>query len=393
MRKWLYTLVIVGLVIVIGMVLESRIAGEGDTPTTDIAGPSTTVDTTVTSTTRPSSTTTTTLPPGPPSPINGLPVADEDLLDRLVVPVKVDNETTVTRPQSGLQNADAVIEYLCYADSTRYMVIFHSDDSDWVGPIRSIRPTDSTLVARMGPAIFASAGSDYIRALTLERGVNYIRYDVFGWEDLDAPGPFWVRKYSSTFDMREAADEQGYDDEFYGWLYEVAEWESLPADDADTITLQWSGIYTVEWVYEDGVYKRFANGAADMWLDEEGATRWAQAEYNGESLEAVAAEIVESGHGGQLEYDVLVVLKGEQSIRFPPEWSTKAATPQTQTLGENQMLIFYQGRVLEGTWERSGFTDAYLLFDNEGNPVTVPPGLPWISIFPDNSTVYPLTYE
>jgi hypothetical protein len=245
----------------------------------------------------------------------------------------------------------------------------------------------------MGPVVFASAGSDYIRALTLERGVNYIRYDIFGWEELDAPGPFWVRKYSSTYDMREAADEAGYDDELYGWLYEIAAWDSLPPEHANTITLQWSGIFTVEWVYEDGVYKRFANGEADMWLDEEGANRWGQAEYNGESLSQVAAEITEAGHGGQLEYDVLVVLLGEQSIHIPPEWSTKAPTPQTQTLGENDLLIFYQGRVLEGTWERSSFTDEYQLFDDEGNPVTVPPGLPWISIFPDNSNIYPLTYE
>ncbi len=387
-ERVLYPLIIATVVATITVVVFTSNSGSTEPESTEIAGPSTTSVSSTTSSGS-STTTTSTLPPGPPSPLNGLPVADEELLDRRVVPVKIDNDSTSPRPQSGLQDADAVLEYLCYSDSTRFLVLFHHSDSEYLGPVRSLRPTDSTIVARLGPVIFFTGGQQYIRTLTLSRGVNYIGHQYPEYWDLDAPGPHEFTRYTTTLNLRQLADEVGYPDEFYGGLYEIAPWDSPPTETASDITLRWSGIQTIRWVYEDGVYKRYANGDPDLWLDEEGVARWVEAERSGESLESVATEIVEDGHGGQLAYDVLVVIKGHESYAWPPEGVHGSPVPQIQTTGDGELLIFYGGRVLEGTWERAAYTDEFLLFDNEGNPATVPPGIPWISIFPDD---YSITY-
>ncbi len=385
-------LVLAAATVVIAVAVIVLVPAGGDEPATttvnNIAGPSTTGGPTISTSTTSNSTSTTAVP-GPPSPLNGLPVADPDLLDRRVVAVKIDNYPSAPRPQSGLQDADAVFEYLVYGDSTRLLVLFHHSDSECLGPIRSIRPTDSALLARIAPVIFISGGQAYIRSLSWDRGVGILNYERYGYWIINAPGPHEFTKYSTTSGMRQAADDYGYADEFSGWLYEIAEWDDLPEKSATNISLEWSNSYTAGWVYEDGVYKRYANGDPDLWIDQEGLDRWILAEDYGESLNSVAAEIIEEGHGAQLAHDVLVVMLGHQGYAFPPEGVDGSPVPQFYTTGSGDLLIFYQGRVLEGTWERNLMTDEFLLLDNEGNPVTVPPGLPWISLFPDT---YSITY-
>jgi hypothetical protein len=86
----------------------------------------TTTSTTTTSTTSTSTTTTipttttTTLPEPPRSPVTGLPVEDETLLDRRLVAVKIDNHPRA-RPHAGIDDADMVIEILVEGGFTRYM--------------------------------------------------------------------------------------------------------------------------------------------------------------------------------------------------------------------------------------------------------------------------------
>src|SRR3990172_5294132 len=119
-----------------------------------------TTTTPTTSTTTPEDTTP--VPPYAPdyvSPLNGLVATEDILLDRRAIAVKIDNHPQA-RPQSGLQSAHAVIEILAEG-VTRFMAIFHDNDTDYLGPIRSLRPTDSTLAAAIGAPIVISGGQDW----------------------------------------------------------------------------------------------------------------------------------------------------------------------------------------------------------------------------------------
>ncbi|MTA70106.1 MAG: DUF3048 domain-containing protein, partial [Actinobacteria bacterium] len=70
-------------------------------------------------------------------PLTGLPAADGVLSMRPALVVKVDNHPGA-RPQSGLNQADIVFEENVEA-LTRFALVFHSQGSDPVGPIRSGR--------------------------------------------------------------------------------------------------------------------------------------------------------------------------------------------------------------------------------------------------------------
>ena len=56
--------------------------------------------------------------------------------------VKIDNDDPEARPQVGLDEADVVYEEMVEGSITRFLAVFHSTDSDPVGPVRSARSTD-----------------------------------------------------------------------------------------------------------------------------------------------------------------------------------------------------------------------------------------------------------
>jgi hypothetical protein len=314
--------------------------------------PATTASTS--STTATSTTTTTTLPAGPPSPLNGLPVAEEDLLARRVIAVKVDNHPQA-RPQSGLQEADAVIEIIVEGGFTRLIALFHHSDSGYVGPVRSVRPTDSAMLAPLDAPLAISGGQAWIQALANSRGIPLIgegAAGLFRMSHRTAPHNL----YADTWDLRSTADARGYDDDIDGPLYAIGAWEP-PTGTADTIILDWALGHTVTWAYEDGHYLRFEGTMAHEWVD--GA-----------------------GGEGQLAFDVLVVIEGRQYLASPPAGTGRSSVPAIETVGSGRLLVFAEGLVLEGTWERDSVDESFRFFDADGNAAVVPPGVPWISVFP-----------
>jgi hypothetical protein len=100
-------------------------------------------------------TTTTTAAPVP-APLTGVVLTDGAIASRPAMSVKVDN-TPKGRPQSGIDKADLLIEEKVEGGFTRFIAVFHSEDADLVGPVRSVRSTDPGLVGTFG-GVFAFAG-------------------------------------------------------------------------------------------------------------------------------------------------------------------------------------------------------------------------------------------
>ena len=112
--------------------------------TTTVAD-STTTTAETTSTTAADETTVTTYPAAFASPLNGMASQNELNLDRRAIGVKIDNHVNA-RPQSGVLDADLVVETRVEAGFTRFIAFFHDNDSDYIGPIRSVRPTSRVRV-------------------------------------------------------------------------------------------------------------------------------------------------------------------------------------------------------------------------------------------------------
>ena len=111
----------------------------------DTVAPATTVE----------STTTTTIPPIL-APLTGLPVST--LIARPALVVKIDNHPKA-RPQWGLNQADVVYEENVEM-LTRFAAVFHTNDSDPVGPIRSGRKQDIDLLEPLNAPLFVWSGGN-----------------------------------------------------------------------------------------------------------------------------------------------------------------------------------------------------------------------------------------
>jgi hypothetical protein len=331
--------------------------------TTTSANATTTTTGQTTTTTAPTTTTTlfttvTTLPEGFRSPINGLSPVDEILLDRRAVAAKIDN-SAAARPQSGVQEADAVIEMLKESGETRLMPIWHDNDSAYVGPHRSLRPTDSTLIPVIGAPLIISGGQPFVQELAVGRGVNLLGESTQGMHRISSRiAPHNL--YGTTDGYRATADARGINNDSPGWLYEIGEWP-IPEEIATEIVLSWSANTTVTWRYEDGVYHRWHGNSPHNWRDID-------------------------GNEGPLAADVIVVLAGATYL-VPPPGNTGATVVGVETIGSGNAWVFSLGRVWQGTWQRDSLAEPYTLLDGGGTEAVVPPGVPWVEIFPEERSI------
>ena len=106
------------------------------------------------------STTTTTAPHYPTAPLTGLPDPGGAALTRPALTVKIEN-TPEALPQWGVAQADVVYEEIVNGGITRLAAIFNSHAPAKVGPVRSVRPTDTQIVWPLGGIFAYSGGAPY----------------------------------------------------------------------------------------------------------------------------------------------------------------------------------------------------------------------------------------
>jgi len=327
-------------------------------PSPTIAAPATTTTTAAPTTTTSTTSTTTTVPVVPGSPLDGLPVEDSSLAERRVLAVKIDNHWDA-RPQSGIDEADAVYELLVEAGLTRFLALFHQNDSAYLGPMRSGRPTDPTLLKPLGATFVISGAQDWVINRITSAGVSIIgevRPETFRISSRSAPHNLYV----DTAALRERADTNGYSNEPPPALFAWEAWEDISTEEATSIRFDWSQGQQVRWDWTGDEYLRFVGG---------------------EPHETVTRD----GDRSQIQTDTLVVLFAPRYTASPS--GAGSSVPAMDTVGSGRVLIFSEGRMRAGSWSRSSIEDPFALATADGEVLTVPPGRPWISVFPDNRSI------
>jgi len=128
-------------------------------------------------------------PPPPPAPLTGLPVSSEDVLDRPVLAVKIDNHTAA-RPHVGLDRADVIYEEQVEGGITRFIALFHSRDASRVGPIRSARVNDISVLRDWGRPLLAYSGAArYVRDQLRTARLVRVPHATDWWRDRGRPAP------------------------------------------------------------------------------------------------------------------------------------------------------------------------------------------------------------
>lgn len=309
------------IVVTLALVAAACSGGDDDAaPTTPptTAAPTTTTTTTTTATT----TTTTTTVPAPEvvlrMPLTGEPIEDAaEIPDRPALAIKLDNHPR-SHPQAGLNEADIVFEEIVEF-GTRFAAVFHTQDSDPVGPVRSGRSQDVGILSSLDQPLFGwSGGNAGVRATIRQSSMI----------DLDAGfSPGYYRRsgrggaphnlYTSTEALWLSTPEDfrlppqqfpylGLDDELEG-------------DEATVVTLSMDGL-NIRWDYDEetGLYLRSERGSPH------------RTEFS-----------------GQVSTDNVVVMAVEyQRSQADPR------SPEAQLVGSGPVVVFSRGIVRSGYWVR-----------------------------------------
>jgi hypothetical protein len=311
----------------------------------------------------PTTSTTTTAVPLPPSPLNGMGVEDEAALDRRVIAVKIDNHWNA-RPQSGIEKADAMYELLVEGGLTRFIALFHHTDVEYLGPIRSGRPTDPTLVKFLDAPLQISGAQSWVVGIILGYDVSLLGDNgntTFRIGSRSAPHNL----YGSTLLMREESDRRGFADDAPEPMFDFGE-PTEGESGATNVMLDWSNNPVVRWEWNGSEYMRFNGDNPHNWLS--------------------APEDGTDQTETQITTDTLVVI---EATKYTASSSSGAgsAVPALDTVGSGVAYVFYDGLVVEGSWARESAGERFELSLDDGTPIVIPAGRLWISIFPSNQQV------
>jgi hypothetical protein len=322
--------------------------------TTSVAATTTAAPTTVApSTTTTADETTTTVEAAPVMPLTGLPIEDEAKANRPALVVKIDNHPDA-RPQSGLNAADIVYEENVES-LTRFAVVFQSNDSDPVGPIRSGRTQDVALLGSLNKPLFAWSGgnpnvtraidSSDLVDLSQSRAGNQGGF--FRSGDRKAPHNLYATTsalYTFTPIYAPPPPQQftyrGADEGFNG----------VPSLGVD---LKMDGV-KVNWTWD---------GDSASYLREQGGQPHMDADL------------------GQVNAANVVVLE----VDYKPS-PADARSPEAQTIGTGKVYVFTAGVMVEGTWTRGDRLDPFTLTDDDGNVIALTPGRTWVELARVDST-------
>lgn len=291
-------------------------------------------------------------------PLTGI-VADlaEDVSKR-VVSVKIEN-SPAARPQTGLDKADVVYEVIAEGGITRFHAIFHSKMPTEVGPVRSARPPDLTIISQYhsmlahvgGPRAVRNKLADHSRYNDMDQFFNPASY----WRSSRRPAPH--NMYLNVPKLRDlGVKNRGYAAALAITGLEFNKSSAPGTVSVTTLNVAVSGINKVRWVYDEErqVYARSINGSAHR----------------------------DAATGDQLTARNVIVVW----TRITPYPGDRHGVVDIKLSGSGRATVLRGGQKFDGTWTASG-DEPPRFRDADGNTVKLDPGNTWIQVIGNEQTI------
>jgi hypothetical protein len=269
------------------------------------------------------------------------------------------------RPQSGLLRADVVYEAPAEGGITRFLAIYGSEDVKKLGPVRSARDYFVSWARPFG-AVYVHAGGSP-RALSWLRqmempSVDALRTGGRAFErsrDRKAPHNLYVDTGELRRYVARKARLQVGSGSWGGLRFEGA--PTVGTAPARRLQLTYPSGYSVEYRYNPatGRYRRLMEGEPHL---------------DRETRQPLAASAV-------------VV----QAVKMWPARGDHKGRLQAQLQGEGRLLVFQNGAVIRGRWERANREAPTQYLTEAGEPITLKPGQVWVQELPSKGSV--LTYK
>ena len=345
----------------VAMVATAAACGGSDESSPSTGAPSTApASTELATTTSPSTSvdagTTTTVAQDPVYPLTGLPVTDAAIAARPALVVKIDNNRAA-RPQSGLITADIVFEEIVEVQ-TRFAAVFHSQGADPVGPIRSGRTQDIQLLGSLDRPLFLWSGGNANVTRDI-RNSDFVNLSAQVGDVYRGAGFFRSDQRASPHDL---------------YATTTGAWTLAPTDAAAP---------PQQFHYRPADAAPLGEPAAGADLDMDGlAIEW--------RFDAASGSYLRS-NGGSPHDDALVgtQINTQNVVVMVVDYQPSPAdanSPEAQTIGSGEVLIFTGGTLQRGTWSRADRLSPISFTDGAGNPLLLTPGRTWVELARVNTT-------
>jgi hypothetical protein len=304
------------------------------------------------------------------SPINGKLFTRsewDEFSEKHPIAVVIENHVAA-RNQSGYNSADVVFESLVEGGITRTLAIFWSEESDNIGPIRSVRQYFIEWFLPYDPYFmfigYASGDpNDYDRRVDSQ--ASLYEYDIL---KLNVGSSFWRittrsaphNAYSSTAKLYEIGKDLGYEDEELDDIDSLKFKNDTPLEDrgsSTTATIQFfdrlsnAGLYDVTWQYDrdTNVYLRYNN--TTPYLDQN----------TGEQIYAKNVVIMDNNMISTYDFAAHIII---------------------ETVGEGSATLLRDGKVINCTWKKEDIYSRIHLYDSEDNETELNRGIIWYESVP-----------
>ena len=306
---------------------------------------------TTATTTSPTAEPTTDPPPPPRWPLTGATVEDPSRLDTSpVIGVKVENSGPA-RPWVGLSAADVVFVEMVEAGLTRFHAVYHSRVPEIVEPVRSLRPMDAAILGQWDGTLLASGGQPAF--ITRVESVVGLRT-----HDRGDPG-------FSRDSARRAP---------HNVLVRMGEIvPTLPASGPVRPLAEYAETPSTSDGAAGSVIRVTYPGARSAWEYSPDVGTYLRSDGGTPSLEADGTRI---SSRNVLVLDVTTRDTGLfDSVGNP--------VPETVLTGSGTLHLFSGGRLVPGTWAKSGDEEPFVLLDDAGAPLVLAPGTTWVELLPE----------
>ncbi len=287
------------------------------------------------------------------APLTGMPT-DKDLSKTRIVGVMIENHFEA-RPQTGLEQADMVYEILAEGMITRFIAIYHSQEPEVIGPVRSIRPYYIHIIDGFD-ALIGHAGQSPQALVMLDQGqlpdLDEIRKaGAAYWRESFRSAPHNL--YTNIEKLRAAAEQRNYRMDGYIPTFPfLEEGEMANGTLAKNININYYENYVVDYQYDEAnqIYKRSVNGKPHADL---------------ETKEQLTAKNILVVHATHKIFD-------------------NVGRREVDVYGPGKGFLFQNGVVQEVTWERK---DGVIRPFINGKEQALHPGQTWTIFIPNITNV------
>lgn len=275
------------------------------------------------------------------------------------VACKIDNGSQAPRPQSGLNSADIVFDEMVEGGLTRLVAIWHSNQPDAIGPVRSIRPMDPDIISPFGGIVCYSGGQwVFVKAMEAAPVFNASETSEQGKgtfsRSSDRPAP-----HNVIVNVQKLATDH-------------PELTPPPAQFSFAVDLATSS--AVSSPLGQGVKKFVVNfpQASAQWTPVPDGSVW-QRVQDGQVL-------TDKLDGEQIHAVNIVVMEVAEDRSYKD--GKYGNVPKAVIIGTGKAWVFSGGKYIEANWSKASATSPISLIDAAGETVSLAPGNTWVELMP-----------